>query len=73
MKPVSRHQQPCPPCSGNCDQGRACPNSIPPEEDDPMEQFDGLGAWEFFAATWPVWLVFAVAFGAMAWRAWPWL
>jgi hypothetical protein len=32
-----------------------------------MEQFDGIGWGEFFAATWPVWLVFGIAIVA-AWK-----
>ena len=31
---------------------------------------NGLVIGELFAATWPVWLVFAVGLGSLAWRTW---
>lgn len=58
----------CPPCNGNCDQGDACPARIPSEEDlNPMEQFDGIGWGEFFAGTWPIWLVLVIAVVSVTW------
>jgi hypothetical protein len=68
--PHSSRARVCPPCDGNCWQGRACPANQPtePQEDGPLlKAFDK--AWLTVGLTILGW-IFVCLIGGLAWSVW---